>query len=343
MDGLDKLSIYVPDSAATAIERDARLFEVFRSDGRTINRNRILSLILLGYSDSFTSERSRLTEAIASELSVSIQDEATRIRLARKIAGRGADPAPSRHRGTRMRRLVIKPTKETEGVLRTALDMLGEDESVSHFFCAMLMSYLSKSSGERESIVYRERVRLLQSACESGKQIAFTTTWDKEHVHKVTPFAMALGLDEQFNYLLCYEEANERRKALAYRLSRVSQPVMLSEEHTIPGDVKRHLSRMLKSGPQFAINDDEESCVRLTPKGAIAFQRIYQGRPTPKRIEEGANGDLYHFTCSQDQLFLYFRKFGAGEAEVISPLSLRERIVSFHEGALAMYLEANRA
>lgn len=109
---------------------------------------------------------------------------------------------------------------------------------------------------------------------------------------------------------------------------------------TLSDEVRAHLQSMIKYGPQFAINDDVESCVRLTDTGVNSFTRIYSGRPTPNRIEKDGVDCLYFFTCSQDQLFLYFRRFGPGEAEVISPNPLRQRMIEFHRGALAAYGQA---
>ena len=47
MSDLDKINIYVPEHIGTVIDNDAELFEVLKKDGRTINRNRFLSLLIL--------------------------------------------------------------------------------------------------------------------------------------------------------------------------------------------------------------------------------------------------------------------------------------------------------
>lgn len=94
---------------------------------------------------------------------------------------------------------------------------------------------------------------------------------------------------------------------------------------------------MLKTDPQYAINDDAEARVRLTSTGEIAFRRIYSGRPKEIRIEQSGDERVYCFNCSLDQLFIYFRRFGPKEAEVLFPESLKNRLVQFHKGALEMY------
>lgn len=96
---------------------------------------------------------------------------------------------------------------------------------------------------------------------------------------------------------------------------------------------------MLKYGPQYMINDDQESCVRLTDSGVQDFRRIYYGRPTVDRVEEKEDGHYYYFKGSTDQIFFYFRKFGYADAEIISPESLRQRMFEFHFEACNMYQE----
>lgn len=337
MSNLDKLNIYVPGDVLDAINKDAELFEIFKRDGRSINRNKFLSLVLLGYFDTYASEQSQLADAIATELDCKFLAKPDKNKLARRIARLSSPQIPSKQRGVNLRRLSLKPTAKTEGLIKTVLSGLDDDDTISRYFCSMLTSFYSKPSNERERIVFRDNVNLLQRACESKRQIAFTTIWDRERIYRVTPFKLAVGKDEQFNYLLCYEKASEERKALTVRLSRISHPCMLGEKVELPSEVRRHLIQMEKRGPQYAINDDEEACVRLTEEGATSYQRIYFGRPAYERIEHDENGDLYYFCCSKEQLFLYFKRFGFGEAEVIAPVSLRKRMIDFHFGALRMY------
>ena len=93
----------------------------------------------------------------------------------------------------------------------------------------------------------------------------------------------------------------------------------------------------MKSDAAYSINDDEVTCVRLTDDGKKLLNQIYFGRPH----YEYAEGDLYYFKCSSDQLYLYFRRFYTG-AEVISPISLRKRIIDFHNKALSCYKEEEK-
>lgn len=336
MSDLDKLNIYVPETLAVSLDRDAELFEVFKRDGRSINRNRFLSQVLLGYHDTYNEELSQLENSVIREIDGSFGSDRNRARLAHRIVQAITSPIPDNQRGKDFKCLSLKPTNRTEGLIREILDGLGNDNR-SRYFYGMLASYGSKPSNIRECIVFKDNVDLLLDACSQRRMVSFVTTWDKKTVHRVVPYKLVAGQDERLNYLLCYEESNEARKAIAYRLCRIDKPHILRKRHEIPDETLRHLASMEEHGPQYAINDDEEACVRLCKQGLIAYSRIYFGRPKYDRIEETDDGDLYYFTCSKDQLLLYFKRFGIGEAEVVSPAGLRNQIVEFHRGALSMY------
>ena len=65
MSNLDKINIYVPEHIGQILERDAEMFEVFKKDGNTINKNRFLSKLLLEYYSSYANERQQAYEKIA--------------------------------------------------------------------------------------------------------------------------------------------------------------------------------------------------------------------------------------------------------------------------------------
>ena len=49
MSDSEKIKITVPESTKSVLERDARQFELFKKDSRTININRLLNLIVENY------------------------------------------------------------------------------------------------------------------------------------------------------------------------------------------------------------------------------------------------------------------------------------------------------
>lgn len=334
---VEKVSIYAPSEVVESLDRDARLFEVFKKDGKTINRNRFLSMLIVGYHESYSQELWRKRSAIQHVLEGTSLGNFEANAVAEEILGAVAMEPRKRSVGKRMTRISLKPTKRTEMVVRNIQDSLGPSTTLSQYLCSMLESYVHLPSAERERTIFKETLELLLDACESGRKIAFTTIWDSEVVHRATPYSVSVGQNETFNYLLCGEEGNGEQRARTFRLNRIADVVVADRPGTLDKDVARHLSMMVANGAQYAINCDDVAVVKLTEKGLRAYQRIYLGRPQYSEREQVDNNCILRFKCSEDQLFLYFSKFGPGEAEIIAPKSLRERVISFHHGALKMY------
>lgn len=201
------------------------------------------------------------------------------------------------------------------------------------------MSYCGKPLNEREQIIFRDNYELLDEACKSNRPVAFTTIWNKSVVHEVIPYRVVVGQGEMFNYLICAEtdDRSGEQVAKSYRLNRITNLNRSNRMGTISDDVKRHLDMMLYYGPQFAINDDEEICVKLTDYGEKSYNRIYYGRPMVDRIEHKDGVHYYYYKCSADQVFLYFRRFTGNSAEIIKPEALRLRMRNFHAEAMKQY------
>ena len=69
---------------------------------------------------------------------------------------------------------------------------------------------------------------------------------------------------------------------------------------------------------------------------------IYFGRPTVSRKEKAEDGSmLYYFQSSTDQVYRYFIRFNAGEAEVLYPEQLRDNLRKFYEAAFRVYKSKN--
>lgn len=337
MSDLEKINIYVPKHVGDVLNSDAKLFEVYKRDGRTINKNRFLSMLIIGYHNSYVKECEDSFNAVMKELPTESINAEECHAIAGNILKRVILPDIPSRKGKNPVRLSLKPTNDTEGLILNIEQR--EEEGVPQYLCRMLMSYCEKPITERELLIFRNNYEFLNMACERGLSVTFSTIWNPKSIHEVIPYKLASGREELFNYFLCGEINNQTRKieAKAYRLNRITNISFGRQTLELPADIKKHLKTMIAHGPQFMINDDDESCVRLTEKGRKSFNRIYYGRPEPERIVEREDGHYYYFRCSKDQILLYFKRFGRDEVEVMSPSSLRNAVIDFHKGALAMY------
>lgn len=336
MGGLERISIYVPEALARDLDADAVLFEIYKRNGRSVNRNRFLNQVFLGHYETFVDERLRLLEVVTLQLGDVIESKKTRVETAERIVRSIVSPVPLNSRVKGAVRLSLKPTRETKALSEEVISQIGHNDSVSRFFYSLLSSYRSLPSYERERVVFRDTYYMLRTACETSECVTFTTTQKPSNIHRVVPFKICEGRDGQLNYLLCYEEDNPERKVLSFRLNRIANPRRTGNKGSIPRDAMKRLSMMEHCGPQFSINEETNACVRLTKEGARKYQRVYINRPECKDIQSVGDGYLYFFNCSQNQLFQYLRRFGA-EAEVLDPIELRDKIIKFHMDALKMY------
>lgn len=334
---MDKINIYVPQNIGDQIVSDANLFEIFKNDGKSINTNRFLGKLITGYYDDYENERQLAYRSIISTLEGKKLSEEDKEQIANNIIHNVILPHVPSRKGKHPKRLSLKPTKDTEFLIEQIIRDTSDQDFISQYFCKMIMSYCEKPFSIRERILFKENYEKLILACDTKVSISFKTIWNPEQIHEVIPFRVVTGTEEMFNYLLCAEVDPEThfQAARAYRLNRIGKLRIGKNFYAIDADIEKRLIKMTQYGPQYAINDDNEVIVRLTPKGELTYKRVYWGRPQPIKIT--ANGE-YYFDCSLDQVYLYFRRFG-DDAEIIKPYTLRERIIAFHKDALKVYKE----
>ena len=338
MSNLEKINIYVPNNIAEILDQDAWLFEIYNPQKTRINRNRFLSLLLVGYYNTYITERHSALQRIKTEMESLQLSESDLAEISTNILNRVVLPEVPKRKGKKPAHLSLKPTSETEGIILSIMKEISQFDFISQYLCKMFMSYVHKPLYEREQIVFNQNYDILKDACTSHRSISFTTTWNSKVVHEVYPYRMSIGKDEMFNYLLC-QELNYQGipEARTYRLSRFSH-LNYSTKAMVPDSVViRHLEKMQHYGAQFPINNDEIVCVKLNKYGILSYNRVYHGRPKPIRIEDRNDGQLYYFDCSRAQIIQYFRKFEAGAVIVLSPEDLRDEIISFHKKALEDY------
>ena len=337
----EKISIYVPENVDIILTRDAWLFEVFKTGTREINRNRFLSMLTLGYFHQYTEECKKRKEKLEKLINSCMvrSTEAQRIRLCEEINNGLLLPQLPRRKKTGYKKLSLKPTAATITVINTITEGLKADESLSHFYCRMLISYCEKPLFERERIIFRDNYEFFTKACKDRSLVSFSLIWHPEIVYTAIPYEIATSHEEMMNYVLCQTRSPEtdEPRASVFRLSRIKNPCMSSKTDTLCDTVADRLERMKQYAPQYPINNDDEICVRLNDAGEDLYRRMYFSRPAVERVEHRDDGHYYYFSCSDTQALFYFQRFGWGTAEIISPAFLREKMIELHQTALEAY------
>jgi hypothetical protein len=301
-------------------------------------------MLLCGYYDEYLLENKNTFDQISAILASASIPEAERANIARMIVNDVFLPSIPKRKGKKPICLSLKPTSETERIIYDIQKQLAGDDYVSQYFCRMLMSYCRKPISERERIVFKDSYQRLETACAEGRSIVFSVIWDERRVHEVVPYALATGAEEMFNYLLCEEinPATGEPEARSYRVNRITRIGFGHRTTPISKEVRERCDRSISFAPQYAINSDDEICVRLNDVGEKLYNRIYYGRPRYERIEDKEDGHYYYFRCSPTQIFHYFRRYDNSTAEILSPQYARDRMIRFHQGVLQHYTQSER-
>lgn len=332
----EKINLFVPGDIHEIIEYDIRMFEVYSHKKITPNRNRFINMLIKNYHDQFVAENNGLRNEIAAALHRLSLSRKTEREIAESLMREVLQPSAQRGgKGSRM--ISFKPWNDIGQIVELAK----REMTAPQYFRRMIINYCRKPLSTREQIIFKIHYDQLCQKCRERKPIVISTTWKPEILHEVIPVSMSIGHEEMFNYLLCQEinPYTNVPEARSYALRRING---ISDGRTtinLDETVEKHLREMKKKGPQYAINDDETICVRLTQKGQDYYQRIYFGRPFYSQIEEKPDGYYHYYQCSMDQVLFYYRRFDPRTVEILEPVSLREKMRNYFNDGAEVYKE----
>jgi len=341
MENTEKLNVYIPKEMKAQIQNDAMLFEIFKKNRRDVNINRFMSLLLCGYHDDFLHENNKSHDSILSilnEYNLSYSDQAD---ISDRILKESILPTDDLYQSKKSIPLSLKPTAATKRVLISIEGNLDGRDTKSQYIRRMLITYFQKATWQRERIIFHESSEFLIDACQNGRPISFALIWKEELIHQVIPYKLVPGSDGMFNYLICVEcnPTTGKQEVRSYRLSRIIKPECCRSSLTTSKELLALCKKTAEIAPQYAINSEVEICVKLNDAGEILYNRIYSGRPKYSHIEDKDDDHYYYFQCSEDQVYHYFRRFDNATAVIITPETLVERMIRFHQGVIDAYKE----
>ena len=318
----DKIKIYVTARIAQILEKDAEAFEFFKKDGRTPNKNAMLTRLVVNYFDEFREKQTatynylrktigaqaRISENALKSLCYEISEE-----LNKQTA------APDKEKFDKL--VSLKPTKETQPIVDYIEEYELEGCSLSEYFRNMFASYAALPQDKREEILFKKQKETIEQAIQEGKKLFLTVEHKKKTSMEVSPYALTVTKDEIHAYLL----AHDGKTCLPLRLSRITSATIISKAATFEEVHISIFERMLKYGPQFLyLPYEQEIRVELTDKGMDKFKKFYVHRPNPTAIE----GNVYIFHCSQSQVVAYFERFG-NDAYILAPARAQKEARNF--------------
>ena len=331
----EKLKINVTKRTADILEKDAESFEFFKADGRTLNKNALLTQLIVNYYERFRTQEeelfSYLMGAVGKETHLKKGELETMCRtIASHVRKREAAPLKERFDCT----VSVKPTRASEPVLDYIEAYLLGGSSLSEYFRNLFSSYAALPQDEREKIVFRPQYEALERAIAAKKKVFLSTQRTREKGYELSPYRIAASKEE----LHCYLLAARGNECVPIRLSRILSVTPLAKDAEFSPEQLSLFARMLAFGPQFRYGKrEEEAVVQFTAHGMEMYRALYVHRPVPVSVEN----NTFTFACSHQQLMQYLVRFGR-DAFVVRPASLRERIRTFYALAGKKYASAGR-
>lgn len=331
----DKINIYIPQELKNKLLNDAALFEIFKKDGSTINTNKFLSMLLLGYYDSFQDENREIINSVSDVLNDFEISPKNIPEITDRLLKEAIMPFESGI-GKKMAVISFKPTNKTCELI----GIISESDPFTEYFRRMFASYLQKPMWERHRIIYYENCVSLTKACDEKCPIRITLITGISNSFDVIPYRLVPGNEGMYNYLVCAKLTKNSKKVIcSIRLDHIKSVNRSRSTEKLDPDSEELCRFTVEEAPQYAINKKEEIVVKLSEKGRRSYTRIFFGRPKYTRIEKRDDGYYYYFKCSSMQAYHYFRRYEKSTAEVIAPAHLRKRIANFHRQAYEAYIE----
>lgn len=326
---MEKLKIYVTQRIADILEKDAEGFEFFKKDGLTVNKNALLTSLIVNYYKNFSQQQNELLIFLKNKISPSVSVGERNLNelcfdLCEKLNERNAAP-----NGEKFDRLVsFKPTKESEPVIDYIEQYCLAGRTLSEYFRSMFASYAALPQDKRELIIFKPQYDAVIKAIKAKKRVFITMRRGEGQRIECAPFDVVNSKEELHCYVL-----TATKGCNPVRLSRIFSVTQLPSDAEFTENQIEIFGKMKTYGPQFIYGAyDGEVLVELTAKGADKFKRFYVHRPVPVRTEN----NFYYFNCSHSQIVQYFIRFGE-DAEIIYPASVRNKIYNFHRNALNVY------
>lgn len=321
----EKIKIHLTKDVYNILLKDCESFEFFKKDNITLNKNMFLTSLINNYYKIYQEKENHLINIIDKE----ILNRDLSIKIVNKINKFNATQNNQKFSEI----ISLKPTKESSATLSYIERYLLHETSISEYFRNMFTSYASLPQDQREKIIFKTQYEEINNAISKKRKIIFTTKRNAS-LHEADPYALVNSKEETHYYLL----AKYNGTCKTYRLSRIESVTVLNEQVNLNENEVALFNKMIEYGPQFNYENEEDTIIiKLTNRGKEMYKSYYTHRPKVDFIE----GDYYYFSCSFNQISLYFRRFGK-EAFVVTPKVLQMQFYKFYKNGVNHYIENNK-
>lgn len=204
----------------------------------------------------------------------------------------------------------------------------------------LLEDYASLPFIKRERIFRKEIYEIVERAC-AEKHLLYVKIpiFNERKTIIIYPYKILPDTLNTQDYLTCYtrfkEESPSEKLSASFSMARLPMPNILKQSCFLSkNDIKSIEEDIQNLSVSFLRGESTEIHVKLSETGKRTYHNKIYSRPT-KNVSLSSN-DEYVFFCSENQAFNYFYSFGP-DAEIISPKSLRDRMINSHINTLKKY------
>lgn len=322
----EKIKVSLPLSTLNILKKDCVDFLIVKENGKP-NMNAFINTLIVNFYETFSNSEETLHQDLKKAIEVVPEYYKEKVfNNVLKILTKKSEEADDKKNTVT---LSFKPTKISQTAVMHVEQVAVQNESISSFYRRMFNAYVSKTKNEREKIIHKEVLLVLQKAVKLGVQVCIKL--DKNRIiNGLSVYSIAPAKDELFNYVLGYQPSNN----VTVRLAKIKSISLLSSEISIPEENKTLLDRQIACAPQYPMYKTDKHLIKveLTKEGIKLFNKIYLYRPTPIAIED----NVYTFDCSASQALYYFERFG-NNALITAPKKLGIDMRNYHYFALKKY------
>lgn len=224
----------------------------------------------------------------------------------------------------------FRPSKKQEELYEEIEMYELKNTTISNYFRNIFNKYAKLSQDERERIVFKDELSIIESAIQSKKILKITVN---KRSFELYPYVIVRTNDELYNYVIGAIKTNNNFHCVSLHLFKCVDMIKTKNKFEFNEKEIKQLNENLTFGPREIERRTVLSKIKLTPKGIKKFKAMYLNRPIPVEIKD----DIYTFNCSHQNLFTYFSRFGV-DAMILEPLNLRNQMIAFHKKAFNKYI-----
>lgn len=326
---VEKIKVNLSYSVYNLLLHDMEDFH-FDITNDTPNKNLFYNTIV----KNMVAKRKQESEYIRSQLSKTLEDNVKSAKLVNTLLDQlealynyKLEDKTNRSHGYY---ISFRPSKKLMDIYEEIEEYELKGNTISNYYRNLFNDYAKLPQDERERVIFFDTVKLIESAITNKRvlNIPLTPTNKIEFI----PYALVRTNDELYNYLIGATSKHGQIRCFPLHLFKCSKAIKTKIRYSLTDEEIAYFEEQIERGPRNIERRTVLTKVRLTKKGMKFFKTFYLNRPIPTNIED----DIYTFNTSQDELLLYFSRFGA-EAEIIEPNNFRNQMKRFHKKAYYLY------